>query len=107
VRSGRTAQPELAEAVRELGLAASELPAQFAEPWRSGDVLRMALHGAGRATTVAEHNHDIALNEIAGQLRSIAVDLVRASEAGETPHSALTEAPTEELLAALPHPTTV
>ena len=92
--------------MRELGLAASELPAQFAEPWRSGDVLRMALHGAGRATAAAEHNHDIALNEIAGQLRSIAVDVVRASEAGETAHSALTEAPTEELLAGLPHPTT-
>ena len=106
VRSGRASEPELAEAVRELGLAASELPAQFTEPWRSGDVLRMALHGAGRATAVAEANHDIALNEIAGQLRSIAVDIVRASEAGETAHSALTEAPTEELLAGLPHPTT-
>ena len=43
VRSGRASEPELAEAVRELGLAASELPAQFAEPgaaamccgWRS------------------------------------------------------------------------
>jgi uncharacterized membrane protein YgaE (UPF0421/DUF939 family) len=106
VRSGRTAHTELAEAVRELGLAASELPAQFTEPWRSGDVLRMALHGAGRATATAERNHDIAVNEIAGQVRSIAVDIVRASEAGETAESAITDAPTEELLAVLPHPTT-
>ena len=105
VRSGRTAHPELAEAVRELGLAASELPAQFTEPWRSGDVLRMALRAAGRATDVAEGANDIAVNEIAGQLRSIAVDIVRASEAGETAQSALTDAPTEELLAVLPHPT--
>jgi uncharacterized membrane protein YgaE (UPF0421/DUF939 family) len=106
VRSGRAAQPELAEAVRELGLAASELPAQFEEPWRGGDVLRMALRGAGRATAAAERTPDIAVNEIAGLLRSIAVDVVRASEAGETAHSALTDAPTEELLAVLPHPTT-
>ena len=105
VRSGRTVHPELAEAVRELGLAAAELPAQFAEPWRSGDVLRTALRAAGRATAVAERNPDIAVNEIAGLLRSIAVDIVRASEAGETAHSALTDAPTEELLAVLPHPT--
>jgi hypothetical protein len=107
VRSGRTAQPELAEALRELGLAASELPAQFTEPWRSGDVLRMALRGAGRATAAAERTPDIAVSEIAGLVRSIAVDVVRASEAGETAHSALTDAPTEELLAVLPHPTAV
>ena len=81
---GRTAQAELADAVRELGLAAWELPAQFDEPWRGGDVLRMALQAAGRATAVAERHPDIALNEIAGQVRSIAIDIVRASEAGET-----------------------
>ncbi len=105
VRSGRAADSELAEAARELGLAASELPAQFTEPWRSGDVLRMALRSAGRATDAAQSTHDIALSEIAGQLRSIAVDIVRASETGETADSALTDAPTEELLAVLPHPT--
>jgi uncharacterized membrane protein YgaE (UPF0421/DUF939 family) len=104
VRGGRPAQPELGDAVRGLGLAAWELPAQFAEPWRSGDVLRIALQAAGRATGAAATHPDIALNEIAGQVRSIAIDIVRASEAGETDHGALTEAPTEELLAALPVP---
>jgi hypothetical protein len=104
VRGGRPAQPELAEAVRELGLAAWELPAQFEEPWRSGDVLRMALQAAGRATAIATRHPDIALNEIAGQVRSVAIDIVRASEAGETAGGALTEAPTEDLLAALPVP---
>jgi uncharacterized membrane protein YgaE (UPF0421/DUF939 family) len=104
VRSGRTAQPELAGAVRELGLAAWELPAQFEEPWRSGDVLRMALQAAGVATASATKHSDIALTEIAGQVRSIAIDIVKASEAGETDHGALTETPTEELLAALPLP---
>jgi uncharacterized membrane protein YgaE (UPF0421/DUF939 family) len=102
VRSGREAPPELAEAVRELGLAAWELPAQFEEPWRSGDVLRMALQAAGQATSVAARYPDIAQNEMAGQVRSIAIDIFRASEAGETDLGTLTDAPTEELLAALP-----
>jgi uncharacterized membrane protein YccC len=104
VRGGRPAQPELAAAIRELGLAAWEVPAQFEEPWRSGDVLRIALQAAGRATAEATRHRDISLNEIAGQVRSIAIDLVRASEAGETDRGALTEASTEELLAALPLP---
>ncbi len=104
VRGGRPPQSELADAVRDLGLAAWELPAQFEEPWRSGDVLRIALQAAGRATAAATRHPDIALNEIAGQVRSIAIDIVRASEAGETDRGALTEAPTEELLAALPLP---
>ena len=85
-------------------MAAWELPAQFEEPWRGGDVLRMALQAAGLATAAATMDPDIALNEIAGQVRSIAIDIVRASEAGETDHGALAEAPTEELLAALPSP---
>jgi uncharacterized membrane protein YgaE (UPF0421/DUF939 family) len=104
VRGARAAQPELAAAVRELGLAAWELPAQFEEPWRGGDVLRMALQAAGLATASAARHSDIALTEMAGQVRSIAIDIVKASEAGETDRGPLTETPTEELLAALPLP---
>ncbi len=104
VRGGRPPQSDLADAVRDLGLAVWELPAQFAEPWRSGDVLRMALQAAGGATAAATRNPDIALSEIAGQVRSIAIDIVRASEAGETDRGALVDAPTEDLLAALPLP---
>jgi uncharacterized membrane protein YgaE (UPF0421/DUF939 family) len=104
VRSGRPPQIELADALRDLGLAAWELPAQFEEPWRSGDVMRLALEAAGRATAAAERHPDIALNEIAGQLRSIAIDIVKASEAGTTERGALEEAPTEELLASLSVP---
>jgi len=102
VRSGGPAVPELADAIRDLGLAAWELPAQFDEPWRGGDVLRIALQAAGRATAAATSEPTIALNDIAGQVRSIAIDIVRASEASETDHGAIAEAPTEELLAALP-----
>jgi uncharacterized membrane protein YgaE (UPF0421/DUF939 family) len=106
VRSGRPAQAELAGAMGELALAAWELPAQFDEPWRSGDVLQMALRAAGGATAAAAGHPDLAVNEIAGQVRSIAIDIVKASEASETAHSALIEAPTEELLAAVPLPAT-
>jgi uncharacterized membrane protein YgaE (UPF0421/DUF939 family) len=104
VRGGNPPHPELADAIRDLGLAAWELPTQFDEPWRSGDVLRLALRAAGAATAAAERDPRLAVNDIAGQVRSIAIDIVRASEAGETDDSALTEAPTEELLAALPLP---
>ncbi len=104
MRGGQPEQPELAQAIGDLALAVWELPAQFSEPWRSGDVLRMALQAAGDATAAVSRRPALALNEIAGQVRSIAVDIVKASEAGETDRSALTDAPTEELLAALPLP---
>ncbi len=104
VRGGNPPHPELADAIRDLGLAAWELPTQFDEPWRSGDVLRLALRAAGMATAAAARDPRLAINDIAGQVRSLAIDIVRASEAAETDHSALTDAPTEELLAALPLP---
>ncbi|HEX3689572.1 MAG TPA: hypothetical protein VHV28_07740, partial [Solirubrobacteraceae bacterium] len=104
VRGGDAPHPGLADAIRDLGLAAWELPRQFDEPWRSGDVLRLALGAAGQATAVAARDRRLAVNEIAGQVRSIAIDIVRASEAGETDSSTLGDAPTEELLAALPFP---
>ena len=104
VRGGSPPVPELADAIRDLGLAAWELPTQFDEPWRSGDVLRLALRAAGAATAAATRDPRLAINDIAGQVRSIAIDIVRASEAGETDHSPLNEAPTEELLAVLPLP---
>ncbi|MFZ1995459.1 MAG: hypothetical protein WAU75_15210, partial [Solirubrobacteraceae bacterium] len=63
-----------------------------------------ALRGAGAATAAAARDPRLLVNDIAGQVRSIAIDVVRASEAGETDDSALTEAPTEELLAGLPLP---
>ncbi|HEY1565916.1 MAG TPA: FUSC family protein [Solirubrobacteraceae bacterium] len=104
VRGGNAPHPDLAEAVRDLGLAAWELPSQFDEPWRSGDVLRLALGAAGVATGAASRDPQLAVSEIAGHVRSIAIDIVRASEAGETESSTLGEAPTEELLAGLTLP---
>jgi uncharacterized membrane protein YgaE (UPF0421/DUF939 family) len=104
VRSARPPRADVADALRDLGIAVWELPAQFGEPWRSGDVMRGALESAGRATNAVSRHPDIALNEVVGQLRSIAIDIVKASEAGETDRGPLTEAPTEELMASLPLP---
>jgi hypothetical protein len=62
------------------------------------------LRAAGTATAAAARDPRLPVSDIAGQVRAIAIDIVRASEAAETDHSALNEAPTEELLAALPLP---
>jgi uncharacterized membrane protein YgaE (UPF0421/DUF939 family) len=98
-RAGRPA-PELAEAVRELGAAVWELAAAYDEPRRSDDVIRLARAAAGRAAGVAERAEEPALVEIAGQVRSTAVDLVRAAELVSDSAHAPEELPTEELLLA-------
>jgi len=100
-RTGRPAPPELAEAVAGLGAAVWELAAAYDDPQRSGEVARLARAAAARAATVAE-GAEPALVEVAGQVRSTAVDLVRAAElvADGARESAPEEMPTEELLLA-------
>jgi uncharacterized membrane protein YgaE (UPF0421/DUF939 family) len=100
-RSGRPAPPELVAAVRELAGAVWELAAAYDDPGRSGEVARIARAAAGRAAATAEGPAEPAVVEIAGQVRSTAVDLVRAAElvaADGVP--APEERPTEELLLA-------
>jgi uncharacterized membrane protein YgaE (UPF0421/DUF939 family) len=94
---GGTASPELGEAVRELSAAVWELAAAYDEPQRSDDVRHAGRRAAARATAVASRGGAPALVEVAGQVRSTAVDLVRAAElvAGAAPPE---EMPTEELL---------
>jgi hypothetical protein len=62
-------------------------------------VRRLALAAAGEAAGAHERERDLAVGEIAGQIRSTAVDLVRAAEliAGAPVSD---ELPTAELLAA-------
>jgi hypothetical protein len=100
-RAGRPAPPELAEAIAGLGAAVWELAAAYDDPRRSGEVARLARAAAARAATVAE-GAEPALVEVAGQVRSTAVDLVRAAElvADGAPVPAPEEMPTEELLLA-------
>jgi uncharacterized membrane protein YgaE (UPF0421/DUF939 family) len=99
-RTGRPAPPELADAVRELSAAVWELAAAYDDPRRSADVSRLARMAAGRAASVAERASEPGIVEIAGQVRSTAVDLVRAAELVADGAPAPEELPTEELLLA-------
>jgi uncharacterized membrane protein YgaE (UPF0421/DUF939 family) len=99
-RTGRPAPPELGDAVRELSAAVWELAAAYDDPRRSVDVSRLARMAAGRAASVAERAAEPAIVEIAGQVRSTAVDLVRAAELVADGAPAPEELPTEELLVA-------
>jgi uncharacterized membrane protein YgaE (UPF0421/DUF939 family) len=99
-RAGRPAPPELAESVRDLGAAVWELAAAYDDPRRSGEVARLARTAAGRAAAVSEGGGGPALVEIAGQVRSTAVDLVRAAELVADGATAPEELPTDELLLA-------
>ena len=96
LRDGRPS-PELAEAVRDLSATVWELAAAYDEPDRSEAVRRAGRRAAARAAAVSERTGEPALVEIAGQVRSTAVDLVRAAElvAGAAPPEDL---PTAELL---------
>lgn len=98
VRSGSAVPPELAEAVRELSLAVWALAAEVENPDPSArEVHRHASRAATGATRSFEGKPDLGLAEIVAQVRSTAIDLVRAADA-----AAATEAQpslsTEELL---------
>jgi uncharacterized membrane protein YgaE (UPF0421/DUF939 family) len=99
-RAGRPAPDELAQAVSDLGAAVWELAAAYDEPQRAAEVMRLARMAAGRAASVAEQGADAALVAICAQVRSTAVDLVRAAELVADAAPAPEELPTEELLLA-------
>jgi uncharacterized membrane protein YgaE (UPF0421/DUF939 family) len=98
-RASGSRAPELCPAVRQLAEAVWALAAQYDEPQRADEVRRPAVCAAATATAFAEREHDLALIEVASQVRSTAVDLVRASDLVAGPHDA-GEPPTDELLAA-------
>jgi uncharacterized membrane protein YccC len=99
LRGGRPAPEALAAAAAGLSGAVWELAASYDGAERTAEVRRLALAAAAEAAAVAERERDLALSEIAGQVRSTAVDLVRAAElvAGEPVSD---ELPTAELLTA-------
>ena len=98
LRGGRPAPPALAEAAAGLSSAVWELAASYDGAARTDEVRRLALAAAAEAGDVQERERDLPLTEIVGQVRSTAVDLVRAAElvAGEPTAD---ELPTAELLA--------
>ena len=100
VRLGEPA-PRLAGAVRELADAVWLLAAQYEHPDHATDVRRVALGAARMAEEIHDSEPSLLTTQIVGQVRSVAVDLVRAAEslAGKADAPAW-DMPTEELLAA-------
>jgi hypothetical protein len=102
LRSGGSPVPDLAAAVGDLAAALWALAATFDDPAAPEQPRGLALRAAGRATEAMARHADLMLIEIAGQVRSTAADLVRASQAGEPDDDGLSEASTEEMLAESP-----
>jgi uncharacterized membrane protein YgaE (UPF0421/DUF939 family) len=102
VRGGRSAPPELLEAIHDLSLAVWALAAELDDPARHADVRTPASLAASRATGVFNANPELGLGEIVAQVRSTAIDLVRAAEAATSAGDGFRETPTEELLVGVP-----
>jgi uncharacterized membrane protein YgaE (UPF0421/DUF939 family) len=99
-RTGEPAPTELTDAVGDLSAAVWELAAAYDDPRRTDEVIRLARKAAARAAGVVERAAPPAIVEISGQVRSTAVDLVRAAELVAHGAPAPEELPTEELLLA-------
>jgi uncharacterized membrane protein YgaE (UPF0421/DUF939 family) len=106
VRSDGSPVPDLADAVGDLAQAIWALAAAFDAPDPREEPRRLALRAAGRATEAMVRHADLLLIEIAGQVRSTAADLVRASQAGAPDDSGLADASTDEMLTEPPDPST-
>ena len=104
LRSGEVAPAELAEAVHDLSLSVWALAAQFEDPGRATEVRFHASRAAARAVAIYEREPNLVLTETMGQVRSTAIDLVRASEAAAPVGEPPAETPTEELLLDLADP---
>ena len=99
VRTEEPAPEGLPEAVRELADAVWELGVQYEEPMRATRLRPLSLSAARRATEISQHGPSPVLTQIAGQVRSIAADLVRAADQLGEPGGPDWSRPTEELLA--------
>jgi uncharacterized membrane protein YgaE (UPF0421/DUF939 family) len=100
VRGGRPAPAALLEAIHDLGLAVWALAAELDHPTGHTEVRSLASQAASRATGIFDENRELGLGEIVAQVRSTAIDLVRAAEAATGEQ--YVETPTEELLIDLP-----
>jgi uncharacterized membrane protein YgaE (UPF0421/DUF939 family) len=102
LRSRGSGPPELAAAIGDLARAVWALAAQLDEPERGTELRLLAARAIHGASAASERDHDIGVAEVVGQVRSTAIDLMRASEAAAETGDRPIEVPTEELLAALP-----
>jgi uncharacterized membrane protein YgaE (UPF0421/DUF939 family) len=99
LRAGAPAPEEVTRAIGRLAEAVWELAASYDDDRREESVRRTALDAAAQIGHLAEDARDLRLAELVVQVRSVAVDLVRAVElagGGAVPP----EAPTDELLTA-------
>jgi uncharacterized membrane protein YgaE (UPF0421/DUF939 family) len=98
VRDGGDVPAGLPNAVRELSHAVWELAASYDAPSHVDPARRLAVRAAGEATALDRARPELVM--VGGQVRSVAVDLVRAAELVAGDADAPTELPTQELLAA-------
>ncbi len=89
---------ELARAIGELAGSVWELGASYDDPAHTDQARQLAVEAASRATALLERDRDLSVSEVVAQIRSTAVDLLRAAElvAGAPAHE--DEVPTKELL---------
>jgi uncharacterized membrane protein YgaE (UPF0421/DUF939 family) len=98
-RARLVAPDRLVDAVHELAQAVWSLAAAHDDPERAAEARDVARAAASHAREAFEQEPDLALTEIISQVRSAAVDVMRAAEViAGVPHPA-DELPTEEMLA--------
>jgi uncharacterized membrane protein YgaE (UPF0421/DUF939 family) len=107
VRGATEAPGDLAPAVSELRFAVLELASELDGPERGSELRAHVARATALASAAYERDRNLGLAEVVVQVRSLAVDLLRASEAAMrtvTGPIAPPDAPTtEELLVGLPH----
>jgi uncharacterized membrane protein YgaE (UPF0421/DUF939 family) len=98
-RSRLVAPEGLPDAIRELAQAVWTLAAAYDEPAEAADARARARIAAAHAREIFEREPDLALTEIISQVRSTAVDVMRAAEVVAGAAQPADELPTEEMLA--------
>jgi hypothetical protein len=98
VRDGEDVPENLHSAVRDLSNAVWELAASYDAPSHAEPGRRLAVRAANEAASVSTQRPDVVL--VGGQVRSVAVDLVRAADLVAENADEPRERPTEELLVA-------
>jgi hypothetical protein len=79
VREGGTVPEALSETILDLAYAVETLAAYIEEPEHPVETRRFALEAAGEATAVLAERNDLGTSMLVGQIRSTALDLLRAS----------------------------
>jgi len=79
IREGGTVPEALSETILDLAYAVETLAAYIEEPGHPMETRRFALEAAGEATAVLAERSDLRTSMLVGQIRSTAVDLLRAS----------------------------